>query len=194
MGTNWRDKAVSPRQREFIAKLIAERDAPSELIDRSMNAGTSGYASDRIGDLLACRPKAVGNAVPPLPFNLPPTGLDLSSMVSGRYVVPDDEELVKFKIDVVKEGRWEGWVFVRDGTYYGEDRGRKFGRQKPGELYYGEHADRLTAVLADPIAAAAQYGKVSGRCGICDKPLEVEDSVERGIGPVCYRRLTKGAA
>jgi hypothetical protein len=44
-------------------------------------------------------------------------------------------------------------------------------------------------MLADVQAAAAARGMLTSRCGICDRTLEDELSVERGIGPVCWEKF-----
>lgn len=40
------------------------------------------------------------------------------------------------------------------------------------------------------IEDAAQYGKLYGACAVCGRTLTFEGSIERGIGPVCYGRIT----
>lgn len=47
----------------------------------------------------------------------------------------------------------------------------------------------LRAIEADPIKAIAEAGRASGRCAICSRDLTDDESIERGIGPVCMRRL-----
>lgn len=113
--------------------------------------------------------------------------LDLSVLPSGRYAVPGSDSRLKLQIDVVAKGKWEGWVFVKDAAEYGQ--GKRYGSQKPGQLYRGQVESELAAVLADPKAAAAAYGHLVGRCGVCNARLEDEQSVARGIGPVCAQKF-----
>ena len=42
--------------------------------------------------------------------------------------------------------------------------------------------------LKDPLAAQVAYGKLTGTCGYCGRVLEDEESVERGIGPICAQK------
>ncbi len=109
--------------------------------------------------------------------------LDLSHVPSGLYAVPGGDTRLKVQIDNVREGKWDGWVFVKDAAVYGE--GRRYGSQKPGQYYKGQITDVLRTIAADPMAAAAAYGQLTGTCGRCGRPLEDEGSVARGIGPVC---------
>jgi hypothetical protein len=114
-------------------------------------------------------------------------GLDLRSMHSGYYAVPDGDTRLKVRIDVVTEGKWAGWVFVKDGAEYGA--GQKYGSQRPGATYRGQIVEELMAIADDPTAAMAAYGHLVGRCGMCGRKLEDEKSIERGIGPVCASKL-----
>lgn len=43
----------------------------------------------------------------------------------------------------------------------------------------------LKAMSVDPAGTAAAYGKMTGCCAFCGKPLKDEKSVHAGYGPVC---------
>lgn len=82
-----------------------------------------------------------------------------------------------------------GVVYVKDarsGWYCGK---------VDGGAFHGMPAlpaDRRTAiveVLSDPEAAAIAHGKLTGKCAVCSRPLSDSESVARGIGPVCARRM-----
>jgi hypothetical protein len=115
------------------------------------------------------------------------TQLDLSSLPSGTYAVPGGDTRLKIQVDNVLKGKWAGWVFVKDGAEYGNS--KRYGRQAPGGKYSGDVEDALVAILADPQAAMAAYGKLVGRCGMCSRKLEDADSIARGIGPVCAQKF-----
>lgn len=55
------------------------------------------------------------------------------------------------------------------------------------------HADAIHASMAkieaDPVAAAAEYGILTGRCGCCSRELTDPVSIERGIGPICAAKF-----
>lgn len=121
-----------------------------------------------------------------------PNGLDLSSIPSGYYADPLHNEgeatsRLKVRINKVDKGNWSGWIFVNDGAHYGQ--GQKYGAQRPGQTYKGKCADVLARIVADPAAAMRAYGKLTGTCGNCHRPLEDKDSVEYGLGPVCREKL-----
>jgi hypothetical protein len=116
-------------------------------------------------------------------------GLDLSNVPAGTYAVPGGDTRLKVKVDHGKAGtKWEGWTFVKDAAAYGQ--GQRYGSQRPGQTYRGKIEDALRVIASDPIAAFAEYGRLTGTCGVCGRPLEDEQSVARGIGPICWGRLT----
>jgi hypothetical protein len=112
------------------------------------------------------------------------SGLDLSNLPAGRYAVPGGDTRLKVLIQRPKApSKWAGWIFVSDAAEYGQ--GRKYGRQAPGKTYTGAIRAELEKIIADPKAACAAYGKLTGTCGVCGAHLEDEASVARGIGPIC---------
>jgi len=118
----------------------------------------------------------------------PDTGLDLSGVPSGLYAVPDGETRLKLRIARPrKPSNWHGYIFVSDGAEYGSR--TNYGRQAPGQSYSGKCIEQLRAVATDPAAAMAAYGHLTGTCGKCGRKLEDEESVARGIGPVCAKKM-----
>jgi hypothetical protein len=109
--------------------------------------------------------------------------LDLSSLPSGHYSVPGGDTRLKVRVDNIDQGKWAGWIFVKDGAVYGE--AKRYGSQRPGESYRGEISDQLRRIMEDPREAMAEYGRLTGTCGMCARRLEDEESVARGIGPIC---------
>jgi len=113
----------------------------------------------------------------------PTTVADLRGVPDGMYAVPNGETRLKVKIQR-GTGKWEGYIFVSDGAEYGQR--QRYGMQKPGAYgYVGRIDDAVISIVKNPAAASAAYGRLVGRCGICGRTLEDEESVARGIGPVC---------
>lgn len=115
--------------------------------------------------------------------------IDLHELPSGFYAVPSDYD-TRLKIAVrrpKKNSKWFGWIFVDDGAEYGAR--KNYGRQGPDAMYTGLIKEQLKAVLEDPIAALQAYGRLTGSCGVCGRILEDEESVARGIGPICWGKL-----
>lgn len=99
---------------------------------------------------------------------------------AGRYAVAiDDEPLGFFVVDRPTEGRWAGYVFVKQmasDTEYPVRGGRK--------------ARVLQAIVQDtPMRASLRYGKELGVCGVCGRTLTDENSRAQGIGPICAAKM-----
>ena len=97
---------------------------------------------------------------------------------AGRYAVEIDGRLGFFKVDCPTEGRWAGYVFVK---------------QMASDTEYPVRGARrgvvLDAIAADPQAASLRYGREIGACGVCGRTLTDEDSRARGIGPICADKM-----
>jgi hypothetical protein len=81
---------------------------------------------------------------------------------------------------------WEGMIFVKAGD-------RKLGHIKAGKFAprFECSETEKAAVLdcaADPHGAAKAWGKAWSRCTICGQTLTNDESIERGIGPICAEK------
>lgn len=110
-------------------------------------------------------------------------GLDLTDLPAGFYAVPNGDTRLKVQIKKPDSGKWAGFIFVSDGAAYGQ--AVRYGLQAPDGRYRGKIEAQLTTILADPKAASAAYGQLTGHCGVCNRVLEDAVSVARGIGPIC---------
>lgn len=84
-------------------------------------------------------------------------------------------------------GRNPGAIYVKnDDLYLGKIVSGKFTKSFDCTA---EKADEIVRVCADPITAAIAFGKKFGLCSVCGRDLSDPESVERGIGPICYGKL-----
>lgn len=122
--------------------------------------------------------------------------IDLRDLHLGRagsawrsyFAVPNGDTRLKLCIRRPgKDSRYFGWTFVDDGAAYGSR--KTYGKQAPDGLYQGAVQDELRKILENPLEASVAYGKLVGVCGVCGRPLEDEESVAAGIGPVCASKL-----
>lgn len=127
-------------------------------------------------------------------YDLVDPALDLSDLLDGNYADPTSAG--DLKIEVRRgEDDFEGLIYVSDAAVYGWH--SEYGVQIPDSTYRGKVAGHLAAIVADPIGAAARYGQLTSSCGICGRALEDGkpngsdglSSLERGIGPVCWKKL-----
>jgi len=171
---------ATDKQVAFMVRLRNEKVIDSERLVRLDKL----IASHQFGVLNMDTARAALDLLLELPdkAGMVATGLDVSSIEDGRYAVGD----VLFLVQAPKAGKWDGWVFVKNGSEYTDER---FGSQKPGRGYYGSHEDLLSVVLEDPLAAMQRYGQITDHCAVCGRKLEDDLSVSRGIGPVCWERI-----
>jgi hypothetical protein len=94
---------------------------------------------------------------------------------AGHYAVEFEGQLRFFKVDRPTEGKWAGYVFIKE--------------QASDDLYPIRNRQRREAILAaiseDYKAAGARYGQEIGRCYVCHRTLTDATSRELGIGPDC---------
>jgi hypothetical protein len=109
--------------------------------------------------------------------------VDLSNVPAGIYAVPGGDTRLKVRIDKPTSGKWAGFVFVKDGAEYGEQ--KRYGMQKPGNIYRGDIQDALRIIASDIAAAAKAYADITSTCSFCSRPLELGESVARGYGEKC---------
>jgi len=96
-----------------------------------------------------------------------------------RFAITMDDSLHFFEASLPQKGKWAGSLFLHE---------------QAGDMFYRVRGwDRelaiLTALGADVVAAVATYGQEIGDCGICGRTLTDEESRDRGIGPVCLRKM-----
>jgi hypothetical protein len=85
------------------------------------------------------------------------------------------------------DGKNAGALYVKEGeTYLGKIAGGKLFASRDCS---SENQERILAVAADPEQAAVAYGKRFGQCSVCARELTNEDSINRGIGPICAERF-----
>lgn len=196
----------SPEQMALIRNLLAERAGmPSaEALRDGLNAVradgvfTAAVASKAIDALLAMEvpvlprepdgdyaPEAE-RMVPKATGTIDPTVLE--GLPAGRYFLQE----TYVRVDRPDRGRWEGYIFVKRQPYGPDTDGVRFALLNPAaatakvdEGFRG----LLDALLADPKAAAVEYGHRTGSCCVCGRTLTDPESVAAGIGPVCASKF-----
>jgi hypothetical protein len=98
----------------------------------------------------------------------------------GRYaILMPDGKLHFYKVDCPTDGRWAGYVFIKE--------------QAGDELYPVRDKDRrvriLSTIAEDPETAMLLYGQELGHCGHCGRTLTNEESRAAGIGPICRGKV-----
>ena len=87
-------------------------------------------------------------------------------------------------------GKNPGALYVKstdnEGTYLGKVMGGAF---TPSRDCTPEQAAQVADLMSDPAKALDAYGRRTGNCGCCGRPLTAAESVERGIGPICAAKF-----
>jgi hypothetical protein len=101
-----------------------------------------------------------------------------SPRVEGRFAIVVDGTTKFLRIKKITAGRWAGRVFVdsqASDDYYPV--------KVPATLLA-----YLSAVLANPEAAAKRYADELDACSMCGRTLTNDESRARGIGPECWSK------
>ncbi|AOT23519.1 hypothetical protein SEA_BUCKEYE_47 [Mycobacterium phage Buckeye] len=102
---------------------------------------------------------------------------------AGRYAIDTTIHAINgtafYKVDRPTEGRWAGYVFVKQIV---GDEERRLSQKQGGTILR-----RIAEVGAE--AASARYGHEIGECGVCGRTLTNDESRERGIGPICAEKM-----
>jgi Family of unknown function (DUF6011) len=159
---------VRPAQADLYRRLATEAGRDAEYIDEVLATLDRAGVSARIDQLIAARRAASAAAPRTAPRTEP-----------GYYQDADDDVFV-----VVKSRRSDRTYAKRLVIRHDVDGdARAAWEYMPGAVYGLEGLTPLT------IEAAARLGHLHGICVICAKQLTDPASVERGIGPVCVKRL-----
>jgi hypothetical protein len=157
--------ALTPRQLEVVlgcAKQDAERQAARDAAKAAREAAAPTVDAQALEAAFA-KAKASGLKWPKI--NL-----------GGIKVSPAGENSAN-----------AGALYVKEGdTYLGKVLGGRFLKSRDCAP---EQEQTVVGLIADPKGYAEAYGLRTGVCCICSKQLTNEDSVNRGIGPICARKF-----
>lgn len=183
-GSPGRDMA-SKAQVDYAMDLLAGRIWPDSLTRSDVENMERRQVSKLIDGLKRAKPKAGAKTV--LQAD------DWKDIPAGRYALysPSHENGAHqshwrfYQVDFPTKPMWKGRVFVSQlfgapGDYRKEPRRGDAARAI------------LEAIAGDPNKAMTDFGLQSGTCGKCNSPLTNEESLARGIGPVCLRKMGWG--
>lgn len=167
-GAPGRDMA-SDKQVKYALDLLQQRQWPDVLVEDDIRNMERRQVTKLI-DGLKASPRRKDSPIPDVPV--------------GRYALVEDGGAATggilrfYQVNESKAGNlWLQQLFGAPGDY------RK-------EYVKGMRAARIMkAIHEDPQEAGLRYGKESGVCGVCRSPLTNAHSLERGIGPVCAKKM-----
>lgn len=95
--------------------------------------------------------------------------------------------LAGFVFSLAGAGKNPGAIYVKQGeTYLGKIVDGRFYRSRDCAE---DVASEVVRVASDPAASAVAYGRMTGKCSVCGRLLENQESIDRGIGPICARKF-----
>jgi hypothetical protein len=165
---------ASDKQVALITKLASEREWASS--DQDFHGAVS--ANSVIRNVL--QGKVVGSRDASAAIDFLFTSPKVTSSVAGEieagvYVNPNG---VTYRVYL---GQQSGRMLAAEVVQHGET--AEFVYAGSAERYVARDARRLS------IEEAAAFGKATGTCIVCARRLDVPESVDRGIGPVCYAKM-----
>jgi len=102
---------------------------------------------------------------------------------ASQYCLERDGELKFYRVRIGKAGtRWDGFRFV--DLLIGHP-----GDWQKRPLKGIERKAVLEAIAANPQEAAVRFSKEFTICAVCGSPLSDQESLERGLGPICAGRF-----
>lgn len=193
-------KAPTDPQVAYLRTLLDERKGVTEAeairadLNAHRQAGTlSGRIVSKAIDALlqiakAPRVETARPADAPRPGAGTAQAPLLDALPAGRYFV--DGTFVK--VERPTKGNWDGFVFVKRQPHGPDTDGVRFAIRNPkAATVKVDEGFRplLDALLADPKAAAVEFGHRTGSCCVCARTLTDPESIAKGIGPICEAKF-----
>lgn len=174
------DKLQSPRDREFASSLIQQFNQRGSLSPKQW---------EWVGKLVE---RAVEYKPAPKPKADVSVLYDMFAKAGEKLKRPrltfgfEGQELTVSPAAATSQNA--GMLYIKlDGTYAG-----KVGRDGEVKTAFGVHPSTATSIAAlinrfaeDPVGEAKAYGRATGSCCFCARPLTDTRSVDVGYGPIC---------
>lgn len=106
----------------------------------------------------------------------------VNSIPEGRYAFHGR----RYFVARPKSAKWKGWTFLKTGSVYHDP--KTLAMADPSGRIVKFHP-ALIAISEEPKKRASEYGRITGLCCICGRPLENPESRKLGIGPVCATKF-----
>lgn len=92
-----------------------------------------------------------------------------------------------FVFKYATRGATPGAIFVTDADGgWDEYLGKIYqGKFMPVRACSSEQEARILAAAANPLEAIIAFGRQTGKCSMCNRPLSDPDSLAAGVGPIC---------
>jgi len=169
----------------YLLEVVSWNDFAKSLVE-----GIKKYGSPterQLGALVRMHDKHVARNAE---RSKPKTAVDLGR-VSEIFTNARDNHLKRPKLrvgELVLSWGKNDAIYVKGGAgfhdpYYGKV---VDGLWHPAYAATPEVTEALVALASDPLSEAVAYGRRTGNCACCGRELTVKESIDRGIGPICF--------
>jgi hypothetical protein len=175
---------ANAKRNEFAGDLDHALRAVGRLTDRQCEAVRRAIASD------AAKPQATAPAKAAVNCLLLHAAFSRATERGEKWPSLRLDEFV-FTL-AASTARWPGSIYVKRA-----DTGAYLGRITDGEFFPTNDCDpataaKVVAAAANPSESAGAYGRLTGRCSCCGRPLSAAESINRAVGPVCWEKWFGG--
>lgn len=188
-------KPATEAQWKFLRTLAGQvpgdglvRLAAYALVNDPVTTVAASAEIARLKTEIASSPKAPPTAPPARPVPITPlaptaSGHATTNAPAGRYAVmlPGNQGDLLVEVTKPTEGVWAGRTFVKTVSHFGE--------VAPEPIRGREAILVLNAIETDPHGCSGQYGRITGRCGLCNRRLS-GPGISLGIGPECLGKFS----
>lgn len=95
-----------------------------------------------------------------------------------------------FVFKYATRGSTPGAIFVIADNEFDEYLGKiHLGKFRPVPACTPEQEQAILAAAANPLEAIVAFGRQTGKCSICHRPLTDPKSVDAGVGPICLKKF-----
>jgi hypothetical protein len=183
METQAAPKPVTDAQTRFLRRLAHEVTGDGDgyvaaIHEKYANGLSSTEASAEIKHL-----KSLQGGARPLVQPKPKKAAATTSAPAGRYAVdlPDNKGSLLVEVTKPTSGPWAGYTFVKTVPLIAEV------SQEP--IKGAVAVKVLAAIEENPRGCAGMFGRITGRCGQCNRRLSDPTSISLGVGPECMGRF-----
>jgi hypothetical protein len=180
---------LSAGKSDFARSLSAGLRRYGSLTERQMSAAVR--AADE--DAKPKAPKAAAVSVAGAGFEQLVAAFDRAKLSGLKYpAMTFDDVTFKRAGDSSKNA---GCLYVTAGKRYGSD---YYGKVSPAGAFSPTAAcpaavlEAVRRIGADPLGQVVAHGLQTGNCACCGRELTDPNSVQRGIGPICFERFFGG--
>lgn len=181
--TDNRNEMIAARLRTVAGWNTFAQDILTDMARGRLITANRMIAAEAMMDKIDAKPKAVTGTVDLTRI----TEMFQSAMAAGLKKPGYRANGLKITL-APANGRNAGALYVvreSDDTYLGKIVGTTYQSNREGNAL-----PALLKIAADPLGAAVEYGRETGRCACCGRELTNDESIELGIGPICKKRFS----